>query len=154
MCRCWVGKCWRPWSASQGHCVQETPCLPTVKGYFSINCSFSLCTGSAELQTPQKLGCSTALLWVLSAWCTIGFLTGKWYWCLKEESGLYGAAHLSLIPRKSVSLCRAGSCPLLFNIFIINLVNGMENTFVKLTGDTKSGGTADSWGKKSTRVLS
>lgn len=66
----------------------------------------------------------------------------------KDESRLYGPAHLSWIPRKSVRLCRAGSCPYLFNIFIINLGNGMENTFVKLTGDIKSGGTADSWGEK------
>lgn len=29
----------------------------------------------------------------------------------------------------------------------------MENTFVKLTGDKKSGGTADSWGRR-TRALS
>jgi len=54
---------------------------------------------------------------------------------------------------ENVRLCRAGSCPFLLNIFIINLGNGMENTFVKLTGDTKSGGTADSWGR-STRALS
>lgn len=71
----------------------------------------------------------------------------------KEESGLYGPAHLSWIPRKSVRLCRAGSCPSQFNIFIINLGNGMENAFVKLTGGIKLGGTADSWGRRS-RVLS
>lgn len=47
-------------------------------------------------------------------------------------------------PEKSVRLCRAGSCPYLFNIFIINLGNGILNTFVQLTGDIKSGGTADS----------
>lgn len=58
----------------------------------------------------------------------------------KEEPGLDGAAHLSWISRKSVRLCRAGSCPSLFSIFIINLGNGMENTFVKLTGDISQEG--------------
>lgn len=71
----------------------------------------------------------------------------------KEESGLCGPARLAWIPRKSVRLRRVGSCPYLFNIFIINMGNGMENTFVKLTGDKKSGGTADSWGRR-TRTLS
>lgn len=49
-------------------------------------------------------------------------------------------------PEKSVRLCRAGFCPSLFNIFIINLGNGMESRFVKLTGDVESGETADAWG--------
>lgn len=56
-------------------------------------------------------------------------------------------------PEKSVRLCRAGCCPSLFNIFIINLGNGMESRFVKLTGDVKSGETADARGRRTRAVF-